>query len=70
MRAKLTRDHLTTHMTAPNLNWIANGVLGLANAVLREVDVLGSTDVVFPMVVPGHTSHRQHAPSPAMRTGG
>ena len=21
VRAKLTRDHLTTHMTAPNLNW-------------------------------------------------
>lgn len=30
MRAKLTKDHLTTHMTAPNLNWIANYSLGRA----------------------------------------
>ena len=41
MRAKPTRDQLTTHMTAPNLNWIANYIWGIADDVLRDVYVRG-----------------------------
>ena len=33
MRAKPHRDQLTTHMTAPNLNWIANYTWGIAPAL-------------------------------------
>ena len=52
MRAKPTRDQLTTHMTAPNLNWIANYIWGIADDVLRDVYVRGKyRDVILPMTV-------------------
>ena len=40
-RAGPTRDQTTTHMTAPNLNWIANYIWGIADDVLRDVYVRG-----------------------------
>ena len=47
-----TRDQLTTHMTAPNLNWIANYIWGIADDVLRDVYVRGKyRDVILPMTV-------------------
>ena len=50
--AKPTRDHPTTHMTAPNLNWIANYIWGIADDVLRDVYVRGKyRDVILPMTV-------------------
>ena len=52
MRAKRTRDQLTTHMAAPNLNWIANYIWGIADDVLRDVYVRGKyRDVILPMIV-------------------
>ena len=52
MRAKPTRDQLTTHMTALNLNWIANYIWGIADDVLRDVYVRGKyRDVILPMTV-------------------
>ena len=39
-------------MTAPNLNWIANYIWGIANDVLRDVYVRGKyRDVILPMTV-------------------
>ena len=52
MRAKPTGNQLTTHMTAPNLKWIANYVWGIADDVLRDVYVRGKyRDVILPMTV-------------------
>ena len=52
MRAKSTGAHLTTHMTAPNLNWIVNYIWGIADDVLRDVYVRGKyRDVILPMTV-------------------
>ena len=52
MRAKPPRDQLTTHMTAPNLNWIANYIWGIADDVLRSICVRGKyRDVILPMTV-------------------
>ncbi len=52
MRAQRTRGQLTTHMTAPNLNWIANYIWGIADDVLRDVYVRGKyRDVILPMTV-------------------
>ncbi len=52
MRAEPTRDQLTTHMAAPNLNWIANYIWGIADDVLRDVYVRGKyRDVILPMTV-------------------
>ena len=52
MRAEPTGDQLTTHMTAPNLNWIANYIWGIADDVLRDVYVRGKyRDVILPMTV-------------------
>ena len=52
MRAQPARDQLTTHMTAPNLNWIANYIWGIADDVLRDVYVRGKyRDVILPMTV-------------------
>ena len=40
------------HMTAPNLNWIANYIWGIADDVLRDVYVRGKyRDVILPMTV-------------------
>ena len=39
-------------MTAPNLNWIANYIWGIADDVLRDVYVRGKyRDVILPMTV-------------------
>ncbi len=52
MRAQRTRGQLTTHMNAPNLNWIANYIWGIADDVLRDVYVRGKyRDVILPMTV-------------------
>ena len=52
MRAQPIRCQLTTHMTAPNLNWIANYIWGIADDVLRDVYVRGKyRDVILPMTV-------------------
>ena len=41
-----------SHMTAPNLNWIANYIWGIADDVLRDVYVRGKyRDVILPMTV-------------------
>ena len=42
----------TTATTAPNLNWIANYIWGIADDVLRDVYVRGKyRDVILPMTV-------------------
>ena len=52
MRAQPIRDQLTTHTTAPNLNWLANYIWGIADDVLRDVYVRGKyRDVILPMTV-------------------
>ena len=52
MRAQPTGGQLTTHMTAPNLNWIANYIWGIAHDVFRDVYVRGKyRDVILPMTV-------------------
>ena len=43
MRAKLTRDDITTQMTEPNRNRIANYIWGITGDVLCDVLVRGST---------------------------
>ena len=45
-------DMTTTTTTAPNLNWIANYIWGIADDVLRDVYVRGKyRDVILPMTV-------------------
>ena len=48
----LSERNPQSHMTTPNLNWIANYIWGIADDVLRDVYVRGKyRDVILPMTV-------------------